>query len=373
VGLTDCTFSPTILPRVRRLAALLCLPVLALGACEGGEDTDGVEDLLNQAFQQEIESADLKVEAELDLKGGASSRPVRIEANGPFRTNDGKLPSVDIDLSVGADGGGQTIQTGFLSTGDRAFVKFQEVYYEQPAAEVRRANRAIAKNRRRRGSLRALGLDPRSWLGQAEDEGEEEVAGVQTNHVAGTLDVEALMRDLNSFVRRSGSAIGGATGQDVPDPLTAADIREIAEVVRDPTFNVYVGKDDDIIRRVSGRIEFAIPEEDRTTGGIEGGTLTFSIEFADVNGDQEIEAPASAQPLSALTESLGTDALGLGGDGDSGTPIVPADPDPPSASIPEDDGSTEAEAFRAYAECLDNARPEDTEALQECADLLERP
>ena len=43
------------------------------------------------------------------------------------------------------DGAGQTIQTGFLSTGDRAFVKFEDVFYEQPAAEVRRANRMIAR------------------------------------------------------------------------------------------------------------------------------------------------------------------------------------------------------------------------------------
>jgi hypothetical protein len=359
---------------VRRLAVLLCLATLALVSCGGGDDTDGVEDLLNQAFQQEITSADLKIEAELDLNGGASSRPVRIEANGPFRTNEDKLPSVDLDLRVGADGGGQTIQTGFLSTGDRAFVKFQEVYYEQPAAEVRRANRAIARNRGRRGSLRALGLDPRSWLGQAEDEGEEEVAGVETRHVAGTLDVEALMRNLNTFVRRSGSAIGGATGQSVPDPLSAEDIREVGRVVRDPTFHVYVGKDDSIIRRVSGRIEFAVPEEDRGAGGIESGTLTFSVELGDVNGDQQIEAPANARPLSALTESLGSDALGLGGGGDAETPVVPADPNPPSAGTPDDGGgSAEAEAFRAYAECLDKARPEDTEALQDCADLLGRP
>jgi hypothetical protein len=374
VSRSGCSCSPTILPRVRRLAVLLFLAALGLVSCGGGDDTDGVEDLLNQAFQQEIASADLKIEAELDLNGGASTRPVRIEANGPFRTNEDKLPSVDLDLRVGADGGGQTIQTGFLSTGDRAFVKFQDVYYEQPAAEVRRANRAIARNRGRRGSLRALGLDPRSWLGQAEDEGEEEVAGVETRHVAGTLDVEALMRNLNTFVRRSGSAIGGATGQSVPDPLSAEDIREVGRVVRDPTFHVYVGKDDSIIRRVSGRIEFAVPEEDRGAGGIESGTLTFSVELGDVNGDQEIEAPANARPLSALTESLGSDALGLGGGGDGETPVAPANPNPPSAGTPDDGGgSAEAEAFRAYAECLDKARPEDTEALQDCADLLERP
>ena len=216
---TECRLAPTILRRVRRLALLL-LAAVALGGCGGGEDKQSVEDVHDQAFRQQIKSADLRIEAELDLNGGSSAgQPVRIEASGPFRTNEGRLPSADIDLRFGVDGAGQTIQTGFLSTGDRAFVKFEDVFYEQPAAEVRRANRTIARNAKKRGSLHALGIDPRSWLGRATDEGEEEIAGVQTRHVAGTLDVEAVMRNLNKFVRRSGAALGGATGQSVPAPL----------------------------------------------------------------------------------------------------------------------------------------------------------
>jgi hypothetical protein len=372
---------------VRRLAFLL-LAALALGGCGGGEDKQSVEDILDQAFRQQIKSADLHVEAELDLNGGSAGRPVRIEASGPFRTNEGRLPSADIDLRFGVDGAGQTIQTGFLSTGDRAFVKFEDVFYEQPAAEVRRANRTIARNAKKRGALRALGIDPRSWLGRATDEGEEEIAGVQTRHVAGTLDVEAVMRNLNKFVRRSGSALGGATGQSVPAPLTEAQIQRVGEVVRDPSFDIYVGKDDDIVRRVSARVEFEVPEESRDDlGGLESGTLTFSVEMSDVNGDQQIEAPAKARPLSALTRSLGGDALGgLGATGGAQDPVPPApdQPSPPSSGAGgdgSDQGSSspdagtgdspEAEAFRKYADCLDKARPEDTEELQKCADLLQ--
>ena len=80
---------------------------------------------------------------------------MRITASGPFRTNEDKLPSVDLELKIGTDGGGQTVTTGFLSTGDRAFVKFQDVYYEQPAAQVAKANASIAENKDERGSLRA--------------------------------------------------------------------------------------------------------------------------------------------------------------------------------------------------------------------------
>jgi len=334
--------------------------VLGLGSCGGGDDREDAQDLLDRAFSQSIRSADLKVDGELDLHGSPSlDQPVRISASGPFRTNDGKLPSVDIELNIGSDGAGQTVTTGFLSTGDRAFVKFQDVYYEQPASQVRKANRAIARRGNADSSLRALGLDPRSWLSEAKDEGEEDVAGVRTRHVSGSLDVEAVMRNLNEFVRKSGSAIGGATGQSPPEPLSDDDIRRIGEVVRDPVFNVYVGVDDDIIRRVSGRIEFDVPREDRAgLGGLESGKLQFSVEFSDVNGDQEIEAPRDARPISALTTTLGA-----GG----GLPGLGTQAEPPAG------GSPDADDFREYADCLDKARPEDTDALQRCAELLQQP
>ena len=351
---------------MRRLLLVLLFATLALASCGGGDDKENVQDLLDNGFSSSITSADLKVEASVQLKGSPGlDKPVQISASGPFRTNDRKLPSVDIDLKIGTDGGGQTVTTGFLSTGDRAFVKFQDIYYEQPASQVAKANRAIAENKDKRGSLRALGLDPRSWLSEAKDEGDEEIAGVETHHVSGKLDVEAVMRNLNAFVRKSGSTLGGATGQTPPKPLSEDDIRRVGEVVRDPTFHVYVGKDDDIIRRVAGKVEFEVPEESRESlGGIESGAIEFEIEFAKVNGDQQIEAPANPRPLSDLTTSLGGGGTlpGLGGDSqDTTTP-------------PTDDGtSPEAQDFQEYADCLDKARPEDTEALQRCAELLQRP
>jgi hypothetical protein len=377
----------TILPPVRRLLLPMLFVALALASCGGGGDPEDVDELVDSAFSREMASADMKIEAEIQLEGSpVFERPLRIRAAGPFRTNEGKLPSVDLELEMGTDGGGQTVTTGFLSTGDRAFVKFQDVYYELPAAEVRRANRTLARKQDRQGSLRALGLDPRSWLSLAEDKGEEDVAGVETRHVSGTLDVEAFMRDLNRFARKSGSAIGGATGQGPPEPLSREAIRKLGEVVKDPTFDVYVGKEDNIIRRVSGRIEFDVPQDSGDElGGIESGKVQFSVEFRDVNGDQEIEAPRKARPLEKLTRSLGgLDALiDLAGgedaptdDGELGT----SEPEvtPPSGegteTSPDDSGTEpEEEAFREYAECLDDARPEDTEALQNCADLLERP
>ena len=367
---------------MRRLAALVLIPVaLAVSSCSGGDDKENVQQLLDKAFAKSVQSADLKIDAELQVQGVPQlDRPIRITANGPFKGNENKLPSTNIELNVGAGGGGQTVSTGFLSTGDRAFVKFQDVYYEQPRAEVAKANRSLAQNESGdETSLKELGLDPRRWLTGAQDRGEEKIAGVDTTHISGRLDVNAVLKDLNNFVRRQQGAIGGATGGEAPKPLSAADIKAIEDVVKDPTFEVYVGKDDDIIRRVSGRVEVEVPEQDRGKAGeIQGGSLQFSVELGNVNGDQKVEAPAKARPIADLTRSLGPGGLGgITGQGGQQQPQQPQQtPTPtPQPTPPAGGGQTapapDAEAFQRYADCLEQARPDDSAALQRCAEQLQ--
>jgi hypothetical protein len=348
---------------VLRVGILLLLVAGLLVSCGGGrdDDTQSSEQVLRTAFSHGMRSADLKLNAEVDLKG-LTADPVTIQAEGPFRINKGKLPSADIDLNIGTNGGGQTITTGVLTTGDRAFLQFEDVYYEEPPAQVRRANAAI---RARHGgkSLGALGIDPRSWLRESKVEGDATVSGVETRHVSGTLDVERLMTNINDFIRKSTTALGGG---EAVTPLSRADIRELARDVQDPDFDVYVGKQDGIVRRISGTIKFRVPEAERAKlGGLEKGSIKFSLELSHVNGHQHIEAPSHARPLSELTRSLGSGALlgGLGGGSGQST----------SPGKSKQSGSPSADAFRRYAQCLDKAKPGDTQALQACAQILQQP
>ena len=120
-----------------------------------------------------------------------------------------------------------------------------------------------------------------------------------------------------------------------------------------------------MIRKVSGRIEFDVPEESRSgLNGIEGGSLEFSVEFGDVNGDQEIEAPAKARPLVGAHPVAGRQPACSAGwatrpraaarrtDGGDGTGVAPVQPNG-TGSAPN---TPDAEDFKAYADCLDKAR-----------------
>ena len=132
------------------------------------------------------------------------------------------------------------------------------------------------------------------------------------------------MANINEFVQRSGAALTGATGQAAPKPLSKEDIQKLSEVVKDPTFDVYVGKKDHMIRKVSGRIEFDVPEESRSAlNGIEGGSLDFSVEFARRErrpgdrgagrGPAAVGAHRVARRQPACSAAVGDQASGTGG------------------------------------------------------------
>lgn len=352
-------------PTTRRLfAAVLVLTSAAtLAACGGGDakTEEDVESLLDRAFRQSVQSADVKLDAQLEVKGVQGfERPVRLEASGVYIAGEDALPKLDIDLRLGSPEAGQTVESGFLSTGDRAFLKFGGEFYEQPREDIERANRELRRARGGgAGALSALGLDARRWIVDATSEGADDVAGAETEHVSGKLDSRAVFADLNELVERSAGAVGGIT-PGTPEPLSDRDLDKLSEVIADPSFDVYVGSDDDIIRRVSASLEIAVPEADRARfGGIEGGTMRFSIELSDVNGDQKVKAPAHSRPIDDLTAQLGGLGGALGGEGPGGEERTPGQ-------------GGDSAALQEYADCLDQASPEETDAIRRCRELLPR-
>lgn len=342
---------------------------LGLAACGGEESHGDVEGILDRAFRTPIRSADLNLDAKIAVQGlQGFDRPVRIQAVGPYIGGRRALPKLDIDLRIGAQGAGQTVESGLLSTGDRAFVKFGGEFYEQSRVDVERANRELRGDSAGvGGTLRSFGLDPRRWVVDAEDRGTEKIGGVEARHVSGRLDTRRLFRDLNRLVERSANAIGGRSA-GVPDPLSRSEIDRLAEIVRSPSFDVYVGEQDDIVRRVSASLEVSVPEADRARlGGVEGGSLRFTVELTDVNGEQQVEAPARSRPIADLTKQLG--GLGTLGAQSGGRGAAPGG----AAPLPrggEGAAQSEADALRRYSECLDRAGPDDTKALSRCRRLL---
>ena len=340
----------------------MLLPALLAGVVVagcGGDDTESVTQLLDRAFETPIESADMTLDIEVELDGVDELQdPIEVGLTGPFdSTEDGRIPKLDLEITVQAQG--QSFNAGLTSTGDRAFVGFQGTDYEVDRQTVATLNRQLAASENEEGerNLSDFGVNAREWVVDAEEEGDEEVAGVETTHVSGKLDLTRVLDDLNSAVQAA-SELGGQFGQPAPPELTDEQKEQIEEVVNDPSFDAYVGKDDDRLHRLSADVEFEVPEESReSAGGLEGGRVSFSIEFANVGSPQPIAAPEDARPISELTQQLQGllgGALGAPQDGGGGTTAPPP--------------QTEEEKQEAYEECI-STNPND-ESVRAFCDVL---
>jgi hypothetical protein len=362
-----------VLAPLRRFAAVL-LPTLLLGALVGGcggDDSQEASELLDKAFQTPIGSADVTLDIEVQLDGVDELQdPIKVALTGPYESGgDKQIPSVDWDITVSAQN--QSFNANLTSTGDRAFVGFQGTDYEVSQAAVAALNQQIAASQDQKNprDLSDFGVSARDWIVDASDEGDEDVAGAETTHVSGKLDVTQVLEDLNTVVQKA-SQLGGQIGQQAPPELTEEQKGQIEDVVEDPTFDAYVGKDDDRIRRLSADVDFEVPEDSRdAAGGLEGGTISFSIEFANIGSPQPIEAPENARPISELTQQLQGllgGALGApqAGDGGTAAPGTAA----PGTVAPEP--QTDAEKQKAYDECV-KTNPNDESVKAFCQVLLQ--
>ncbi len=348
----------------------------AVGACGGGSEEEA-QALLDKAFSTPVGSASVALDMKISGEGSPQLEdPVQVKLNGPYKNNGAKkLPSFDWDLSIGA--GGQSFSAGVASTGDNAFVDFQGTPYEVGEDAISQLNAQLEQQSgtEQDQSLKTLGIDPSSWVRDPKTEGDEEIAGADTTHVTGSVDVARLLEDLNTAGKRAGEA-SGAQATEIPEEQR----KQITDAVKDPKFDIYVGKDDDILRRLSVDLGFEVPEDQRDAAdGLESGNVAFSVELSDIGGDQEIKAPADAKPIADLLGQfgglLGGGVLGGGGSAPGATPgVPPADAAPaPGAATPTPGApptGPDAEAAQKYLECIQKAA-NDPEALQACSSLVE--
>ena len=159
----------------------------------------------------------------------------------------------------------------------------------------------------------------RDFLTDVENEGTEDIEGVETVHVSGAVDVDGLIERVRPLAEQAAALGLGSAGQ-IPTP---AELDGLAELVRSASFDVWSGADDNLLRRFKAAIKLDQP------GGSGVAELKFDITLADVNEPQEVEAPEDVRPLSELLGEVGLDGLGFGGlgglGGGGGLPIPPAD------------------------------------------------
>ena len=280
-----------------------------LSAC--GDDPDP-EQVVEEAFSQPIESANVSLSLAFDVEGGEEAEPFRVELSGPCTAADpDRFASFDYDAAL--QGGGASISgLGLISTGNNAFVEHQGVAYAVGRRPIARVNRAIAESGEAGPgcgalglNIGALGLDPGAVIEGASVEGEEEVAETPTTHVAGSIDVPTVLAELNALTRQAAQL-----GAEPAPTLSEEQLAQLDDRIEGATIDLFAGRDDGKLRRLAVTLDIAAAEgaEDELAG-VTGGTVSLVVEYADVGSEQRITPPEDPQPLADLAQQLG----GLGG------------------------------------------------------------
>lgn len=238
-------------------------------------------DALAAAFSTAPGSARFDLEASLRAEG----RTGTLELSGAA-DDSAKDPRVELDLRV--DALGTELQGGFVTTGGEAWFTRGDTGYLVPqeiwdglrasgtAAPAAAADPAVAPDPAA-NPLQQLPFDPAKWVKDVKDEGTQAIDGVETRHVSASIDAGAAVRDVLDVVRRQ----GGAQAASLP-PGTA---EQVQDSVKRADFDVWVGTEDRVLRRLTADVELAVPG----SGPVE---LALDLELSDVGRPQQIEPPA---------------------------------------------------------------------------------
>ena len=372
-----------LLSRFRLLFTFLAIFALAaaLAACggdDGGSEDEDPQKVLDQTFSgdnESVDSGDLSFSVNVEATG-VDGGSLDAEVSGPFDTqgDETKVPKFDLSASfdVQSDEDDVNFDGGLVSTGDAAFVNYKGSDYEVDQALFDQFKQSVEQaagqqeDEQSNQALDALGIeDPESLLTNLTNEGTADVEGTETTHISGDLDVDRSIDALKNVLGNASAlgALGGGT-QSIPEP---EELDQVADAIKEASFDVYSGTDDNILRRL--QITLAIESQD------EPGTVDLGLDFtlAGVNESQAIKAPSGAKPFNDFLSEIGVDgsalgalgALGsggaLGGGSGGGSQTAPALP-----------GSTpDADAAQEYLNCV--AEAQSAADLQACADLAPSP
>lgn len=337
-------------------AALLAVGLIACGG--GGGNDEDPQKVLDETFQPGKDYSSGVVDLDFKLSA-AGSQPGTLDATvkGPFQSQEAGFPSFDLTADVKVDGGGQSFSFagGLTSTGDGAFVNFQNADYEVDPSTFNSFKQLFLNlQAQNKNQQQGNSINPSQFLTDLSNEGTEDVEGTETVLVTGTADVNKLIDSVKNL--SGSSALPG--GQD---------LEQLRDSVESSKFDVYSSTDDHRLQKLTTHLVFK-PPPTQATSGDETVTLDFGITFSDLGQEQTISAPTNAQPLSALLQKYGIDPGGLqgalGGAGGSSGSGSGSGSGTSAAPTPPSNGATQA-----YLDCLSQAKGQD--AVQACSSQLQ--
>jgi hypothetical protein len=371
------------------VAAAVAVASLLMIGCGGG--TQNVASLLKQTFgpHPPVHSYKLDLAIGIDVHGVKSlSKPLALRLVGPYvNSAPRQLPRFNLDVAV--NGGGQTFAATATTTADKAFITIAGTPYLLPDQLFQQFksgySQASAQTpKQSSSSFSALGLSPSNWLLNPRRLADAPVGDAETIHIAANVDVPRLLQDVSKLLGRATQL--GISVPNAPRSITPQQQQAIAQAVKTASVDIYTGRDDRVLRRLSVAVSLAVPAQSRRlVGGLQSGTISVDYSRTQIDKITTISTPANAHPLSELLNAAGAGRSGalnglagaatagsvaglapVGGTQTGGAGAAQSGAAAPTGGASQAAGSA---APRAYLGCLSAAKG-DIARIQACAPLL---
>jgi hypothetical protein len=264
---------------VRLILAMGALAAFLVG-CGGGDDGDAPLEnpdlLLDSAAAHPVRSADVQGKGKITLEDSSVlSQPVTFQVEGPYVGGGGeRIPSFDWKFNVKVLGFG--IGGKVVSTGQNVFISPFGDNYEVGRDVIAAVNQRVA----------ATSTPARDLFGAARNEGNEDVNGVETQHVSAEIEG----KKVSEAFRPLRDALGLT---HFPSPVGR--------------IGAWIGVDDRMVHKVTLDADFGIAPADRPRlGGASGGNVQVEAVLDELNEPQSVEVPGGGgyKPIGNLLLTL---------------------------------------------------------------------
>jgi hypothetical protein len=310
-------------------AALLALATAftACGGDSGGNSGANPQTVVEDATLQGIESGNLDISIGIEAEGEGGGN-IDVSLSGPFQGKGGgggeQLPQLDMTARADGsfDGDDVNFEGGLTLLANSAYVNYEGTEYEVDPTTFSFVKSAIQQAQQQNNAQSqipdvtacqkaAADIRVDDFMTNLSNEGTTDVGGASTVQISGDLDVGGAIDIFTQIARDPACARQFGSAGPLPSEAELNQARSMLEsVLKTARIDVYVGEDDNIVRRVSAELTIEPP---RGSGddGPESVDLSFDLTIDGVNEEQTIEAPGDSRPLNDLFLKLDINPIEL--------------------------------------------------------------
>ena len=227
-----------------------------------------------------------------------TSKPITLSLTG---SSEGKKADLTYTVNAGPISG---FTGGLRVIDDKSWLEIGGTWYELPTNTSGQATSGASVDPQK--LLEAFGK-PDQYLKDITSAGSEKIGDVDSDHIKGNLDLAAF---LEASVKAAATV--QASSSAISDEQLAKAKVAIQQVVKKSTAEVWVGKSDKFIHKLSVDLTGEVTGDTQKQSGVDGFDANIAIESTPTTSIT-VEVPAGAKPASELQQGLGGLLGGLSG------------------------------------------------------------